>query len=224
LTERVSKNTVKLCRKSLFHELLLEILEQSFCVGSPTLLRDNDKKNFLFEYYIYCLGRPLLVHEKLQDEISLIFNIFDDSTVAKKEGNLVVGLGVCDGRPGHRVDLLFLVSHPLTSDVIFAVIPRQVVVKQGYRWVGVVLDPLQGGPEVGHEVRRGDVRRRRKTLEEEIVALLQPDVDGAHRLVGERSDSEFFARTIVNLEHLKVVKHSQLKNLLRLFEYSELSC
>ena len=134
-------------------------------------------------------------------------------------GNLVVGLGVCDGRPGHRVDLFFLVSHPLTSDVIFAVIPRQVVVKQGYRRVGVVLDPLQGGPEVGHEVRRSDVRRRRKTLEEEIVALLQPDVDGAHRLVGERSDSEFFARTIVNLEHLKIVKHYQLKNLLRLFEY-----
>ena len=92
MTERVSKSTVTLCRKSLFHELLLEILEQSFCVGSPTLLRDNDK-NVLFEYYIYCLGRPLLVHEKLQDEISLIFNIFDDSTVAGKSGKSSSRLG-----------------------------------------------------------------------------------------------------------------------------------
>jgi hypothetical protein len=61
-------------------------------------------------------------------------------------------------------------------------------------------------PEVGHEVGRGHVRRGRKTLEQEVVALLQPDVHRPHRLVGERPDTELLPRAVVNFEHLKSFK------------------
>ena len=72
----------------------------------------------------------------------------------------VVGLSIRDGRPSDRMYFLLLVPHPLACDVILAVVPRQVVVEQGDCGVGIVLDPLQGGPEVGDEVRWRDVRRR----------------------------------------------------------------
>jgi len=58
----------------------------------------------------------------------------------------VVCLSVGDGGPGYWMDLLFLVAKPLASDVILAVVPRQVVVEQGDGRIGVVLNPLQSRP------------------------------------------------------------------------------
>jgi hypothetical protein len=84
---------------------------------------------------------------KTTDDKHIFFSILCwKEELLKQRRILVVGLGVGDRGPGHRVHLFLLVTQPLACDVVLAVVPRQVVVEQGHRGVRVVLDPLQGRP------------------------------------------------------------------------------
>ena len=110
--------------------------------------------------------------------------------------------GSGDRRPGHDLWLL-LVAQPLAAEVVLAVQPGEVVVEERDGGVGVVLDPLERGAEVRDEGGGSDLGGGAEVLAEEVVRLLEPEVDGAHRLVGEGADAEFFAGAVVDLEELQ---------------------
>ena len=75
--------------------------------------------------------------------------------------------------------------------------------EEGNCGIWIVLDPLQSGSQVGHKERRRHLRRGGQALEEELVALLKPDVHGAHGFVGEGSDPELLVGAVVNFKELK---------------------
>lgn len=123
----------------------------------------------------------------------------------KKWKLLIISLSrrLRDGvRPRHR-DLFLLVSQPLSRQVILPVVSRHVVVKERDCWIGVVLDPLEGGSQVRHEEGRGHLGGGGQALQQELVTLLQPDVHGSHGLVGEGANAELLVGTVVNFEQLK---------------------
>ncbi len=68
----------------------------------------------------------------------------------------------CGGRrTGPRIRRrrrLLPVADPVAGEVVLAVEARLVGPEDGDGWVGVLLDPLEGGPQLGQEGRRRHLR------------------------------------------------------------------
>lgn len=80
---------------------------------------------------------------------------------------------------------------------------RAVVPEDRHRRELVVLDVLQRRPNLHHEVRRFHLGRGGQVLQDELVALLQPEVDPPERLVVERPDPQQPQVAVVDVQHLR---------------------
>ena len=56
------------------------------------------------------------------------------------------------------VVMVLCVPHPLSRDLVLSVVPGEVVVEERDCRVRIVLDPLEGCPQVWDKVWRGDLR------------------------------------------------------------------
>jgi hypothetical protein len=67
----------------------------------------------------------------------------------------------------------------------------------------VILDVLQRGPNLHHKMRRLHVGGRRQVLQDEIVALLQPQVHPSQGFVVERADPQQAQAAVVDVQNLE---------------------
>ena len=117
-------------------------------------------------------------------------------------------------RRGRWLFLFVVIPDPLSRGVLFAIVSGQVVVEQGHGGVGVVLDPLKGRAKMRHKEGRRHLWRRTEALDQKVVALLQPNINGPHGLVRKRTDPQLFSLAVVHFKHLQKKIHQSVFHLL----------